>query len=114
MKYVLLLLLFDQVQHYAFGITTVSKIKRQAPDSAQLAACFQVYNSLSTEEHECLTDSYDSTLRGLISPSDFRGICASEFCMNVATTLLDGCKVRRLYIYSMCNVISDVENGHIQ
>ena len=97
MRYVLLLLLFDQVQHYAFGVTTVSESKRQISDATQLAACLQVYNSLSTEENNCLTDSYDFTIQGLLSPSDFGGICASEFCKNVATRLLDGCKVNLLY-----------------
>ena len=93
MKYVLLLLLLDQVHRYALGTTTVSKVKRQVPDPSQLLPCIQAYSTLSADEQHCFTDSYEVTLPGLLSPSDFGGICTSEFCMNIAVRLFETCKV---------------------
>ena len=101
MKHVLILLLLDQVHQYALGTTTVSKDKRQVPDPSQLAPCIQAYRTLSTDELRCFTDSYDITLPGLLSPSDFGGICRNEFCMDVMARLLESCKVYRLYMYSL-------------
>ena len=91
MKYILLLLLFNQVHRYALGTINVSK--RQFPDPSGLGPCLAAYGSLSDDEQRCITDSYNPTLGGLLSPSDFSGVCTSEFCMDVLARLLDSCRV---------------------
>lgn len=96
MKYVLLLLVLNVVQHYVYGTATVTEDKRQAgPNPSQLQACLQLYNSLSTKEQSCFpdVDNILSTDNGLLSLHDLAGICVSRFCMNVATRVLGTCKV---------------------
>ena len=92
MKYVLILLLFDQVHHYAFGTT---------PDPSQFESCVQAASNLSTDEQHCftVTDSSDGTstttytAAGILSPSVLGGVCANRFCTDVLTKLLENCKV---------------------
>ena len=107
MKYVILLIVFNLVQHCAYGVTTVSENKRQSgQDPWGFTACTDALTSLSTEDKNCFASGLDisSIGNGLLSTSDLVGICASEHCKSVATRLLESCKVRMSLIYTYLNV----------
>ena len=99
MKYVILLIVFNLVQHCAYGVTTVSEKKRQSGQG--YTACFNTYNSLSTEDKNCFTSGLDISRvisGGLLTTSDLVDICSSQHCKRVATRLLESCKVCDIHV----------------
>ena len=94
---VLLLLLFQLQDSYAYRTAIISQDKRQLPDLD--SACFAAYLSLSDDEIKCFdngdnnNDDDDGSSDDPLNPDTLGDVCNSEFCMDVAKKLLKACKV---------------------
>ena len=105
MKYVLLSILLSLVQRHVYGGNTLRFEQNVVKRQAEYSACITMYSTLSTDELNCLPNyNFSNPLagleNGLLSPSDLTGVCRSTFCMNVASSLLETCKV--------CEYVTDI------